>query len=75
MGLCGGLARTERAEAAAVGWRSRRRINMLAHLKEGRKSENGGEITAQSYMSLFGRVNIDAHDTGDVAFEVINKRP
>ena len=35
----------------------------------------GGEITAQSYMSLFGLVNIDAHDTGDVAFEAINKRP
>ena len=38
-------------------------------------TSRGGEITAQSYMSLFGRVNIDAHDTGDVAFEVINKRP
>jgi hypothetical protein len=38
-------------------------------------SDIGGEITAQSYVSLFGLVNIDAHDTGDVVFEVINKRP
>ena len=30
----------QRTKAAAVGWRSRRRINMLQHVKEGRKSEN-----------------------------------
>ena len=38
-------------------------------------SDLGGEITAESYKSLFGLVNIDAHDKGDVVFEVINKRP
>lgn len=38
-------------------------------------SDLGGEITAQSYKSLFGLVNLDPHDTGDVVFEVINKRP
>ena len=40
VGLCGGLARMQRNKAAAVGSRSRRRINMLQHVKEGRKSEN-----------------------------------
>ena len=35
--LCGVLARMRRAKAAAVGWRSRRRIKMLQHVKEGRK--------------------------------------
>ncbi len=38
-------------------------------------SDLGGEITAESYKSPFGLVNIDAHDKGDVVFEVINKRP
>jgi len=38
-------------------------------------SDLGGEITAQSYKSLFGLVNLDPHDTGDVVFEVINKQP
>jgi hypothetical protein len=28
----------QRTKAAAVGWRSRHQINMLAHVKEGRKS-------------------------------------